>query len=151
MAGRVPFGRQRGGGNRPQLVRGLGFVLIGGLILAVLWPVFMRDMGWNGRSGTLSVTSCTLGTGSHPINTCRGVLHLGDDSATQPGAWVTTQDYFQPGSAVPVQVGTDGSLRTATDTDRLAVGAGVLLSSGAVVAGLVELVRLVIRRTTRRP
>ncbi|MEY9849041.1 hypothetical protein ABH940_006145 [Streptacidiphilus sp. BW17] len=146
MAGYIPVGRRRGTGNRPQLLRGLGFVVIGAALLATLWPTFTGDMGWSGRSGTLTVSSCALGAGSHPVNTCQGDLRLSDDPTVHHGAWVTTQNDYQPGSAIPVRAGTDGSLQTATGSDRLAVGFGVLMCCAAVAVGLTELVRLATTR-----
>lgn len=92
-----------------------------------------------------------LGTGPRPVATCTGALHLSGDSTARPGAWATIQDYHQPGSAIAVRAGSDGSLQTATDSDRLGVGIGFFMCCVAIAAGLMELARLVAGRRGRRP
>jgi hypothetical protein len=150
MAGYMRVDRQSGTDNQPRLVRGLGFVVIGAVLLATLWLAFVRDMGWSGRSGTLTVSACTPGAGPHPVSICQGALRLNDGSAVRNGAWITTQDDRQPGSTIAVQAGSDGSLQPATGSDRLAVGFGVLLCCIALASGLVELAQMVRKRGGRR-
>jgi superfamily II DNA/RNA helicase len=60
-------------------------------------------------------------------------------------------DDYQPGCALSVQAGGDGSLQTATGSGRLAVGFGVLLCCVALTGGLAELARLATRRRRRMP
>ena len=103
--------------------RGLLFLAVGALFLAISIPLLMDSLQLQGMPGTLTVSSCATGTGSHPVITCTGDFQLTSGGTVHTGAQLSEQQLYPAGTRLKVQQESDGSLQAVSRRDQLGLAA----------------------------
>jgi len=130
--------------------RGLLFIAAGGLFMAILVPMLLTALQLNGKPGTLTVSSCVTGGGSHPVITCTGDFQLTSGGPRYTGASLSEQQSYPAGTLLKVQQATDGSLQAVSGEDQAGLAVGVGLGAVAAVTGLITVVAAVRQQRRRR-
>ncbi|MEY9849976.1 hypothetical protein ABH940_007091 [Streptacidiphilus sp. BW17] len=116
--------------------RGLLFLAVGTLFLAISIPMLLASLQLQGTPGTLTVSSCATGGGSHPVITCTGDFQLNSGGTVHTGAWLSEQQLYPVGTRLKVQQGANGSLQAVSGKDQLGLAAFAGLGAVGALTGV---------------